>query len=361
MKLSLFILYLVFGSAVVVLMMFGFLTHSSEHEHYHFGTNLLSNNQQPNYLSNVSKAFSEILLHEDEIETPSVPALVSKAEVAVISPTAISTEIIEINSSEDEKKKHQLLCVSFLNTTIESVLFLFANINVMKDHCDWAIVVLGTGMMTREVLCATESIAPFIVYCNRSAVAVENVFVPRGALFPEIAFLLPSYERALLLEEGVSLIGFDPANFLRLARCSFSGGYPMVSHPLLRESSSSYSYLLHRHWRHSSSKTDRPGRSVLAAEVLLLQPVAPMFDSGYLMWLIRRMLAPEAPKWLGNGFDWVLTRTLCGAAEAYAAETFNLTGNLYKTPRLGCVLITGAEPVHFVIHRSGHSHTYSVH
>ena len=84
-----------------------------------------------------------------------------------------------------------------------------------------------------------------------------------------------------------------------------------------------------------------------------MQPVAAMFDSGYLMWLIRHMLAPESPKWLGNGFDWVLTRSICGAAEAYAAEIFNATGGLEK---VGCALITGAEPIHFLLHRSGRTY-----
>ena len=354
MKFTSFILYLVFATALIALMMFGtFLSRSSEqdHDNAYFRTSLIQKYPLPKYISELGNQTLKLLLHEDDMNSSSlfVSAPVTVSEVTV----TISSTTVPQKLSAGGNEKHKLLCVSFLNTTIEAVLFLFANINIMKDDCDWAIVVFATGMMSQEDLCATESIAPFTVYCNRSFMVQEDLFVPLGALFPEIAFLLPDYDRVFLMDQGVSLLGFDPDTFFRLARCSFAGGYPMVSHPLLREPSwSKFPYLLRRHWNRSSNGTDSAG-PIVATEVLLVEPVAAMVDSRFLMWLVRHLLATEAPKWLGQGFDWVLPRMLCGAAEAFIVEEFNLTVELYKSPKVGCVLITGGEPVRFLQRRSG--------
>lgn len=318
---------------------------------------------------------------------------------------------IEVYVNSTIRKK--LLCASFLNTSMESILFLFGNMNIMAGHCDWAVVIYDIGVMSQVTLCSTQSLSAVTVHCKMSASfpnGSNHEEVPRAVLFSDLSSLLPLYDQVFLLDEGVSLFGFDPEEFLRISQHGFSSGVPLVTHPLVSESTMVNPFFNYNHWKGSASIGNQSHltiennsslphedniknnenssnssvldmgpmlespETVLASEVLLMESVAMLMDCSFLQWLLEKVVSKSRSKMLETATDWGLHRLICGAARSYSLESRNLSSNsshpsnssssIKSTShshsqsrqagqgRVGCAVVTGGRPVHYVAYGS---------
>ena len=254
-----------------------------------------------------------------------------------------------------------LLCATFLNTSIEQTLFLFSNIQIMRPYCDWAIVIYDDSQNSERTICNTASIAPFLVHCKlASSLDRKSVFrskngvngtsivsIPKAVLYRELVPILSNYKEVFLLDDDVSLIGFEPRTFLNIYHTAFgTEGPPLIAQPLIKNGIVMHYFLNDVYWKSprtnstneiinnmkNNGTTILPDPSVLAAEVLIVEPLVNIIDAHFFEWFIRRVLVHTKEASLKLGVDWGLNRLWCRSAEAYnsymihnATDSPNLT------------------------------------
>ena len=68
------------------------------------------------------------------------------------------------------KRKIPLLCATFLNASLPQTQYLFSNIKIMHEYCDWAVIIYDDRTMPATQICSNQTILPYLVH--RSIVIV---------------------------------------------------------------------------------------------------------------------------------------------------------------------------------------------
>eukprot|EP01032_Pedospumella_encystans_P016574 gene16574-18904_t len=171
-----------------------------------------------------------------------------------------------------------------------------------------------------------------ITTTDGTANITQTLSVPKSALYHELLSLLPNYANVFIMDEDISLEGFDYQHFLHLWRCSFGDDYrPLIAQPLIVERTQYFPYVYAGAWN-----TTR--RNVYAASVGLVEQQVPFFDATFLEWFIRHVLVHTREVALAQGVDQSLDRTWCRAASLYAAQVMHLD---YTNRGDACAVIVG--------------------
>ncbi len=254
-----------------------------------------------------------------------------------------------------------LLCVSFLKATSRPTDILRGNMKVMKGHCDWAAVFYDGTPAEVAQFCSKETrrISNMahskshqtnqMVYCQRAndtlnrpkalitttdgaANITQTLSVPKSALYKEILPLLPNYENVFIMDEDISLKGFDYQHFSHLWRCSFGDDYrPLIVQPLIVERTQYFPYVYVGAWNATRGR-------VYAASAGLVEQQVPFFDATFLEWFVRHVLVHTREVALAQGVDQSLDRTWCRAASLYAAHVLHQD---YTNRGGACAVIVG--------------------
>ncbi|KAJ1442671.1 hypothetical protein B484DRAFT_414719, partial [Ochromonadaceae sp. CCMP2298] len=143
----------------------------------------------------------------------------------------------------------------------------------------------------------------------------KKTMVPKSVLYRELLPYLPAYKRVFLLDEDIHLEGFNYTRFERTWDCAFPHP-PLIVQPLIFESSQDLDFLNANAW---STK-----RTVLASGVAYIEQQAPLMDSVFFEWLVKRVLSRTVDAALTGGVDWGANRLWCNAAKMYAGVVLGL-------------------------------------
>jgi hypothetical protein len=162
-------------------------------------------------------------------------------------------------------------------------------------------------------------------------------------LYQDLLPLLPRYNRVFTLDDDVSLKGFDAAKFLLHWDCAMQPP-PLITQPLISESNQYIGFVNKNAW---DGVMGSDGRKVLVSQVGFIEQQAPVFDSAFFDWFIRRVLTKSKEVALKYGVDWGGDRAWCGAAQAYAARALG-----YPAEFIPCAVLPNSSPVHHYNHHS---------
>lgn len=257
------------------------------------------------------------------------------------------------SDASHQLRTSSLLCCTFIKWESLSLNLLVHNINHTQRHCDWLVIVYDTQdnsiqlmekgikdqlknftfnssemMNNIKILLAPEkerSLAAFQDICqsyvsrflvnhqssrfkpcevlpNSSMTLYNPSMYAKASLFTLLLEDLPRYRYVWTFLHELNL-----DSFFRILTCSFRHP-PIVSQPLIYESTQSYKYLLKEHW----GKT-----KALASEVGFIEIQAPIFDAVFLEYFIMSFILPVLPAMVVLGGDWGIDEMFCSAAKEF--------------------------------------------
>ncbi|RYH20975.1 hypothetical protein EON65_21895 [archaeon] len=152
----------------------------------------------------------------------------------------------------------------------------------------------------------------------------------------QLIVLLPHlfhYEYVWTLDGDLGFHTLNVTRFHRIHMCAFHTP-PLVSQPLIQQSTQFYRYLLRRSWGHTNT---------LASTVGFVELQASYFHTHYLEWFILAFIVPLANPMYILGSDWGVDEMYCTAARQYKA--IMVSHNATTTDPL-CAVIVGNMGIH---------------
>ena len=251
-------------------------------------------------------------------------------------------------------RRKNLLCVSFVGVNSTSLNpLVHENIQLLHPICDWALIFYNGGTTTIKNIC--NSIKGKHVHCRRSPATMQDRFmpnatdntrtsvklsVPKTVFYQELLPYLPRYRKVFLMDEDISLRGFNTTEFLLHWACAFPLP-PLIVQPLIYESNQYINYLNLNSWR------GRARSQIISSAVGLIEQQVPLFDVVFFEWFVKRVLILTYQIALHHGVDWGHDRSWCNAAAMYAKYVLN-----YPDDYVHCAIFPQATPVHHYNHKS---------
>jgi hypothetical protein len=157
--------------------------------------------------------------------------------------------------------------------------------------------------------------------------------VPKSVLYSELLPYLPQFQRIFLMDEDISLVGFDFENIMKIWNCAFYPfPPPLVVQPLIAESNQYFKFVGVKAWS---------GMGVLATASGIVEQQVPMFDATFFEWFVKRCLSMTKQDAIDAGVDWGGDRSWCNAAKMYGRDVLK-----QKREYVHCALLVGGTPVH---------------
>ena len=200
-----------------------------------------------------------------------------------------STHFTQIGSNN----RKDLLCVSFIRAAVNPAINLFSNVLLLGSSCDWAVIIYDGDSNAVRTICSHPQVKPFLIHCRRAPDSINNktvtipvrprstrlktdkpvimnvtqkLSIPKTVLYRELLPYILNYKHVFLLDEDISLLGFDLNLFLRIRHCAFSPDpAPLIAQPLIAESNQYFKYVNYRTWQKGSN------RDVIASESGLIE------------------------------------------------------------------------------------------
>lgn len=189
-------------------------------------------------------------------------------EHAVINEAIVNYNRDSINYIYSNRK--ELICVTFLNifTINENDSPLFLNMQRMGGSCDWALVFYSGTVHEIENSCyeankyfyASNKNLSQIIHCARNLESMQthtiydeyvgihvNLSVPKTVMYHDVIPYLNNYKRIFLMDEDISLKGFQIDKLLKTWRCGFQPN-PLIVQPLIEESNQYLVYVNKNSW-----------------------------------------------------------------------------------------------------------------
>lgn len=225
---------------------------------------------------------------------------------------------MKIESVRTTFKPHPLLCTSFVSSTpsptVENVLS--ENIRIMGDKCHWALIFYDNDESQIAKRCSglpnlihCQAIPNYLRHNGTDAYGAKLLSVSKTVLYTELLPFLPLYERVFLMDEDISLVGFNISTFTAMWDCSFGSTPPLIVQPLIVESKQNMQYVNAKGWENDTD--------VWASEVGYIEQQVPLIDSIFFEWFVRRVLSITFKASVKHGVDWH-DRTWCNAAKTYS-------------------------------------------
>lgn len=281
--------------------------------------------------------------------------------------------------------KQRLLCATFTAPSAPTLDLLYSNMRQLGKECHWAVVFykpptlpqLGMVQAFRENIthtlpmvkltymeAAMDRAALVSKYTipqppllrgglfGRSADEIasalyNNAVYPKPLLFLHLLPLLMSYKRVWLLDDDVSLDGFDLPQFLDICDCAFwPVRPPLIVQPLLSPASQLYPFLGvgEGKWGAGWDAEDRAsGTNTLAATTGFIELQAPLMDTAFLSWFLRFVVVPMVAPIHIMGADWGVDDLFCTAAANYDHASHGVRGTKSQSsnPVMPCAVIMG--------------------
>ena len=157
--------------------------------------------------------------------------------------------------------------------------------------------------------------------------------VPKSVLYSDLLPYLPNFKRVFLMDEDISLVGFDFVKTMDVWSCAFHPfAAPLVVQPLIAESNQYFSFVGIKAWT---------GKGVVASASGIIEQQVPMFDAVFFEWFVKRCLSLTKQDAINAGVDWGGDRSWCNAAKMYGREVLK-----QRKEYVHCALLVGSSPVH---------------
>lgn len=253
-------------------------------------------------------------------------------------------------------RRNNLLCVTFVGangTTLPSLVH--ENIQLLHPVCDWALIFYNGDTKIIKKICNDVNVRGKHVHCRRSPATMQDRFmpnatdntrtsvtlsVPKTVFYQELLPYLPRYKKVFLMDEDISLSGFNASQFLLFWACAFPVS-PLIVQPLIYESNQYINYLNLNSWRRGTRN------QIVASAAGLIEQQVPLFDAVFFEWFVKRVLVQTYNIALHHGVDWGHDRSWCNAAAMYAKYVLN-----YPEDYVHCAIFPQATPVHHYNHKS---------
>lgn len=235
-------------------------------------------------------------------------------------------------SPERYLRRRKLLCVVFIRASLQPSINLLTNAIHMGDSCDWAVIIYAGHDLS---ICKNEKLTKKLIHCKHSSEYQENSdkAIPKSVMYADLLPYLPKYQRVFLMDEDISLIGFDVNQFIKVWDCSFRNQPPpLIVQPLIAESNQYFTFVGVNAWKDST---------IMATASGIVEQQVPAFNSVFFEWFVKRVLARTKSAGLQHGVDWGHDRSWCNAAKMYAREVLK-----WPSSASVCSILVGATPVH---------------
>jgi hypothetical protein len=253
-------------------------------------------------------------------------------------------------------ERKDLLCVTFLHPNTTAHDNFIENVQAMGTHCDWAVIYYQGTANEIQSTCSDTRVAQHIIHCRRNEetevsrlVSTDHgsngsesirLSVPKTVLYHDLLPYLSTYKKVFLMDEDISLQGFNLTSLMEPWECALSPP-PLIVQPLVAESNQYINYLNRNSWK----RRDRS--KIVASGVGIVEQQVPLFDSIFLVWFIRRVLSLTRDTALIHGVDWGHDRSWCNAARMYGKYVLN-----YPDSYTPCAVFPHATPIHHLNYRS---------
>lgn len=235
--------------------------------------------------------------------------------------------------------RKELLCTTFLKAEMVLSPTIIQNVEAMGNLCDWAIVIYGGNEVEVNATCSTPSLKGKAVHCARSTDSFHEAqtSIPKTVLYQSLLPVLPKYHRVFLMDEDISLEGFNASVFLNTWQCAFQPR-PLIVQPLIRESNQYLIYVNEKPWMEGK------WADVKATTVGYIEQQVPLFDSIFFTWFVRRVLSQTKEYSIQYGIDWGHDRSWCNAAKMYVRDVLHWDKTMLEAGTLApCALITSRD------------------
>jgi hypothetical protein len=157
--------------------------------------------------------------------------------------------------------------------------------------------------------------------------------VPKSVLYSDLLPYLSKFKRIFLMDEDISLVGFDFVKTMNVWSCAFHPfPPPLVVQPLIAESNQYFSFVGIKAWT---------GKGVMSSASGIVEQQVPMFDAVFFEWFVKRCLSLTKQDAINAGVDWGGDRSWCNAAKMYGREVLK-----QRKEYVHCALLVGGSPVH---------------
>ena len=250
-----------------------------------------------------------------------------------------------------KKKRRHLLCVVFMKASVNNLVTVLSNMQRLGDACDWAVIFYAGEYKEEVKVCSHPKLKSRLVLCTRpratlrvnDGVDVSNSkehlskSVPKTVLYRSLLPLLPNYERIFLLDEDISLVEFDYNIYSEVWDCAFRHqSPPLITQAVVAEDTQFFDFVSERSWR---------DKNIVATASGLVEQQAPLFDSIFFEWFVKRVLKSTYQYALEYGVDWGHDRSWCNAAAMYSVEVLG-----WAPGGAVCAIITGTSIHHLNTH-----------
>jgi hypothetical protein len=253
-------------------------------------------------------------------------------------------------------ERKELLCVTFLHPNTTAQYNFIENVQAMGTHCDWAVIYYQGTASEIHSTCSDTRVVQHIIHCRRNEETEVRRFVstdhggngtesirlsvPKTVMYHDLLPYLSTYKKVFLMDEDISLQGFNVTSLMEPWECALSPP-PLIVQPLVAESNQYINYLNRNSWK----RRDRS--KIIASGVGIVEQQVPLFDSVFLEWFIRRVLSLTRDTALIHGVDWGHDRSWCNAARMYGKYVLN-----YPEGYTPCAVFPHATPIHHLNYRS---------
>jgi hypothetical protein len=253
-------------------------------------------------------------------------------------------------------ERKELLCVTFLHPNTTAHDNFIGNVQAMGTHCDWAVIYYQGTASEIHSTCSDTRVVQHIIHCKRNEETEVSRFVstdhggngsesirlsvPKTVMYHDLLPYLSTYKKVFLMDEDISLQGFNVTSLMEPWECALSPP-PLIVQPLVAESNQYINYLNRNSWK----RRDRS--KIVASGVGIVEQQVPLFDSVFLEWFIRRVLSLTRDTALIHGVDWGHDRSWCNAARMYGKYVLN-----YPDSYTPCAVFPHATPIHHLNFRS---------
>jgi hypothetical protein len=278
-------------------------------------------------------------------------SLLSEEEQRAISAAKI---IFETDKHTTIKNLKPLLCATFASlTNAQSFDNLIENIKFGGNRCDWIVVpykpkngaeksesTWSTSFKEKIARTASESKSTVTVLDDdkRISSTISNGDELKPLLYHRLLPYLQSYEKLWLLDEDISIEGFNFERYFGIWNCAFhqDSPAPCITQPLMI--GKELAPFGNNGWKVFND-------SIIAVKSAWIEQQAPILDAQFFSWFTLYFISPlyneilKAKSDVGHDFTW------CGAAKLWNSIKSDAMNSSSMDPNPACAVILGGNPI----------------
>ena len=209
-----------------------------------------------------------------------------------------------------------LLCTTFTSLRSEkSWRNIVQNVKYARERCEWLVVsynFVDDILYSSRVALIDEvasSANTFVSIMRHSFGNVHGLMKP--LLFDALLPLLKTYSKVWLMDEDISIVGFNFHSYFGIWDCAFNGASPppVISQPLINGNKYTPPFTMEGWAMYQNS--------VVAVQSVWIEQQSPILDATFFSWYIENFVLPLKNDFIQSKSDFGYDQTWCGAANMW--------------------------------------------